>query len=90
MGHLYLKKTKQRISTFCLSQGFHYAKGKWTQAHLKWLKSLELGGSDRETLDEYLITYEYQTNRIEAFDLYKKLCVFAFLIRVNHIITEKP
>lgn len=52
MGHLYLKKTKQRISTFCLSQGFHYAKGKWTQAHLKWLKSLELGGSDRETLDE--------------------------------------
>ncbi len=23
---------------------------------------------DRETLNEYLITYEYQTNRIEAFD----------------------
>ena len=63
-----LKKTKQRISAFCLSQGFHYSKGKWTQAHLKWLKSLELSGLDRETLNEYLITYEYQTNRIEAFD----------------------
>ena len=53
-----LKKTKQRISAFCLSQGFHYDKGKWTQAHLKWLKSLGLSGLDRETLNGYLITYE--------------------------------
>ena len=63
-----LAPTTQRISAFCLSQGFRYSKGKWTQAHLKWLKSLELGGLDRETLDECLITYEYQTNRTEAFD----------------------
>ena len=63
-----LKKTKQRISAFCLSQGFHYAKGKWTQAHLKWLKSIELGVMDREALNEYLITYEYLENRTEAFD----------------------
>jgi transposase len=63
-----LKKTKQRICAFCLSQGFHYDEGRWTQAHLKWLKSLGLSELDRETLDEYLITYEYQTNRIEAFD----------------------
>ena len=55
-----LKKTKQRICAFCLSQGF--------QAHLKWLKSLELSEWDRETLGEYLITYEYQSNRIEMFD----------------------
>lgn len=40
----------------------------WTQAHLKWLKSLELGERDRKTLNEYLIIYKYQTNRIEAFD----------------------
>ena len=63
-----LKKTKQRICAFCLSQGFHYDGGKWTQAHLKWLKSLELSEWDRETLGEYLITYEYQSNRIEMFD----------------------
>lgn len=63
-----LKKTKQQICAFCLSQGFHYEKGKWTQAHLKWLKSIELGAMDRETLNEYLITYEYFTNRIETFD----------------------
>lgn len=63
-----LKKTKQRISAFCLSQGYHYDGGKWTQAHFKWLKALELSELDRETLGEYLITYEYQTNRIEGFD----------------------
>ena len=63
-----LKKTKQRICAFCLSRGFHYDGGKWTQAHLKWLKSLELSEWDRETLGEYLITYEYQSNRIEMFD----------------------
>ena len=61
-----LKKTKQRISAFCLSQGYHYDGGKWTQVHFKWLKALELSGLDRETLGEYLITYEYQTNRIES------------------------
>ncbi len=63
-----LKKTKQRINAFCLCQGFHYPKGKWRQAHLKWLKSIELGTMDRETLNEYLITYEYLENRIEIFD----------------------
>ena len=63
-----LKKIKQQIGAFCLSQGFHYEKGKWTQAHLKWLKTIELGVMDRETLNEYLITYEYLTNRIETFD----------------------
>ena len=63
-----LKKTKQRINAFCLSQGFHYAKGKWTQAHLKWPGAIEPGAMDRETLNEYLITYEYLENRIETFD----------------------
>ena len=38
------------------------------QAHLKRLKSLGLSGLDRETLNEYLIAYEYQANRIEIFD----------------------
>ena len=63
-----LKKIKQRINAFCLSQGFHYTKGKWTQAHLKWLRSIELGAMDRENLNEYLIAYEYLENQIETFD----------------------
>lgn len=35
---------------------------------MKWLGSIELGTLDRETLNEYLITYEYLENRIETFD----------------------
>ena len=26
---------------------------------MKWLKSIELKGLDKETLSEYLVTYEY-------------------------------
>ena len=63
-----LKKTKQRICAFCLSQGFHYDKTKWTQMNLKWLKTIGHSEMDRETLNEYLITYEYQSNQIETFD----------------------
>lgn len=63
-----LKRTKQRICAFCLSQEFQYTGGKWTQAHRKWLKGIELGEMDREILNEYLITYEYLENRIETFD----------------------
>lgn len=63
-----LKRTKQRICVFCLSQEFQYTDGKWTQAHLKWLGSIEQGVMDRETLNECLITYEYLGNRIETFD----------------------
>ncbi len=35
---------------------------------MKWLKKVKLGVMDRETLNEYMITYEYLTNRIEIFD----------------------
>lgn len=35
---------------------------------MKWLRSIGLGTMDRETLNEYLITYEYLENRIETFD----------------------
>ena len=33
-------------------------------------KSLELSELDRETLNEYLITYEYQSNRIEMIGMF--------------------
>ena len=40
----------------------------WTIAHLKWLKNLELSDLQRETLDKYLLTYEYLTEKINRFD----------------------
>ena len=67
---LYLKKVKQQILAFVLRQGKYFEGGKtyWTIAHLKWLKSVELSILQRETLDEYLVTYEYLTDKIERFD----------------------
>ena len=56
--------------TFVLRQGKKFEGGKtyWTITHMKWLKSLELKGLDKETLSEYLVTYEYLTEKIERLD----------------------
>ena len=63
-----LKKIKQQIGMFCMRHGYYYEGTKWTIAHLKWLKKLELSPMYQETLDEYLATYEEQTAKIERFD----------------------
>ncbi len=43
----------------------------WTIAHLKWLKQLDVSALYRETLDEYMATYDEQTGKIERF--YKRI-----------------
>lgn len=65
---LALKKVKQQINAFCLRHGYHYDKTKWTISHLKWLKQLEMSALCRETLDEYMASYDEQTAKIERFD----------------------
>ena len=67
---LMLKKIKQQILAFVLRKGKRFEGGKtyWTITHVKWLKGLELEGLDKETLSEYLITYEYLVDKIERID----------------------
>lgn len=65
---LALKKVKQQINTFCFRHGYHYEKTKWTIAHLKWLKQLEMPDLYRETMDGYMASYDGQTAKIERFD----------------------
>ena len=65
---LALKKIKQQINAFCLRHGHHYAQSKWTIAHWKWLKKLELSPLYREVLDEYMTSYEEQNAKLERFD----------------------
>lgn len=65
---LALKKIKQQINAFCLRHGYHYEKTKWTIAHLKWLKQLDISALYRETLDEYMASYDEQTAKIERYD----------------------
>ena len=63
-----IKRLKQQISMFCMRHGYHYDGVNWTAAHIKWLKQLELSPMYRETLNEYLASYEELTAKIERFD----------------------
>ncbi len=65
---LILKKIKQQINAFCLRHGNFYDGNKWTINHKKWLRALKLSDLHRETLDEYIATYEEQESKIERLD----------------------
>ena len=67
---LALKKIKQQITAFVLRLGKQYTGGKslWTENHLKWLRGLNLTPLEKETLQEYLITYDYLTDKLERLD----------------------
>jgi transposase len=66
-----LKKVKQQILALVLRQGYKFtgSKSKWTITHVKWLRSLAMGGLLQETLTEYLVTYDYLTAKLERLDL---------------------
>ena len=67
---LALKKIKQQITAFVLRLGKQYTGGKslWTENHLKWLRGLDLTLLEKETLQEYLITYDHLTDKLERLD----------------------
>lgn len=64
---LMLKKIKQQILALVLRCGKRYEGGKsyWTIAHIKWLRTLDLKGLNKETLAEYLVTYDYLVEKLE-------------------------
>lgn len=65
-----LKKVKQQILSFCLRHNYRFNETShhWTQAHLKWLRSLKPEGVYEETLKEYLLTFDNFTDKIERMD----------------------
>ena len=65
---LALKKLKQQINAFVLRHGHHYDGTKWTIKHVAWLKKLSLDPMYRETLDEYMASFEEQETKIERYD----------------------
>lgn len=67
---LVLKKIEQQITAFVLRLGKQYTGGKslWTEDHLKWLRGLDLMLLEKEILQEYLITYDYLTDKLECLD----------------------
>ena len=67
---LALKKVKQQILSFCLRHNYRFNETThhWTQAHLKWLRSLKPNGLYEEILKEYLLTYDNLTDKLERLD----------------------
>ena len=66
---LALKKVKQQILAFCLRHNYHYeGNSHWTAAHIKWLRTLEPEALYKEILDEYLLTYQTLSDKIERMD----------------------
>lgn len=63
-----LKKVKQYINALCLRHGYKYEGNKWTAAHLQWLRKLDVSELVRETLNEYLATYEHLSGCLKRFD----------------------
>lgn len=63
-----LKRLKQQINAFTLRHGHKYVGTKWTIKHILWLHKLELAPIYRETLDEYLASYEEQEAKIDRYD----------------------
>ena len=63
-----LKKIKQQILAYVLRLGFNYdGRSKWTVAHMKWLRNLEMGEIEKEILNEYLAQYDLLVDKIERF-----------------------
>ena len=62
------KKLKQQINAFVLWHGHQYTGTKWTIRHITWLKKLELDPMYRETLNEYMASYEEQDAKIERYN----------------------
>lgn len=66
---LALKRLKQQILAFCLRHNYRYdGNSHWTVAHLKWLKSLKPEALYKEILDEYLLTYQTLSDKLERMD----------------------
>lgn len=70
---LSLKKLKQQVLAFILRHGFRYniegrTKTYWTEAHLKWMNTLEFSGYMQEAFDEYMMQYNYMSSKIDRIE----------------------
>ena len=63
------KSTKQQIGALCHRHGYHFNDGKyWTKKHLKWLRDLPIEGILKDSLEGYLRTLDYLTDRVTEID----------------------
>ena len=65
---LALKKVKQQILSFCMSHGYHCESRNWTIVHIQWLRTFECTCIHREIINEYLLTFDYLTDKLERLE----------------------
>lgn len=65
-----LKKVKQQIAAFCLRHNLRYDGDTkhWTQAHIKWLRSIKTDDLYQEILAEYILTFDNLTEKVKRMD----------------------
>ena len=66
-----LKRTKQRLLSFCTRNGMFFDGGKsyWTQKHIAWLKKLDFGNAIlQETYQELYALYTQISDKVALFD----------------------
>lgn len=65
---LALKKVKQQILSFCMSHGYRCESRNWTIVHIQWLRTFECTCIHREIINEYLLTFDYLTDKLERLE----------------------
>ena len=65
-----LRRSKQRLKSFLLRQGFHYqGKANWSEAHRRYLRELKLPlPSLKAVLEEYLLAIAQAERRLTSLD----------------------
>jgi transposase len=65
-----MRRAKQRLSSFLLRNGHNYSgKSKWTQAHLNYLRNLQLASpAHRIVLEEYLQAVDAAEERVKRLE----------------------
>ena len=65
---LALKKVKQQMLSFCMSHGYRCDSKHWTIAHIQWLRSFECTAMHREIMNEYLLTFDALTEKLDRLE----------------------
>jgi len=59
------KRAKNQINSLLLSQGHHWSKSKWTNAHRHWISQIKLSDNFlQQALDEYVAHLQYLESRL--------------------------
>jgi transposase len=93
------QRARHRLARFLMRRGLQYPAGKnWSAGHLKWIKAIQFEDDrDQMVLDEYRLTLEEQTERLDKFQIkieglakqpsYQKLASYLMALKGIQVLT---